>query len=143
MSFDIEDTYDDQAIVRHGVVIPVLEEQLEVSKQIVTTGTVRLQKHVEQRVESVSVPLTEVRWQVERVAFDRVVPALPEIRHEGETTIYPVVEERLVVTRELVLREEVRVTRVLETRTETSSHTVARETVEEERIPAGHATTGP
>ena len=73
---------------------------------------------------------------MEHVTVDRVVPVVPEIRHEGETTIYPVMEERLVVTRELVLKEEVRVTRVLTTRTETSSHAVSREVMEEERIPS-------
>jgi stress response protein YsnF len=36
---------------------------------------------------------------------------MPPIRIEGDVTIYPVVEEVLVVERRLVLREEVHVTR--------------------------------
>ena len=133
MNVDTKDLHKEHAPTTVGAIIPVLEEHLEVSKKVVTTGTVRLQKHVEQHQESVSVPLTELHWQVQRVAVDRVVAEAPEIRHEGDTTIYPVMEERLVVTRELVLKEEVHVTRVMSTRTESSSHTVAREVVEEER----------
>jgi stress response protein YsnF len=67
-----------------------------------------------------------------------VVPERPEMRQVGEVTIFPLVEERLVVTRELFLREEVHVRKVtsvveksaqfplkrdvlVETRTETSN----------------------
>lgn len=133
MTSDTENPRNEPLSVQQGVTLPVLEERLEISKRVVTTGTVRLQKHAEQHEESVSVPLTETRWQVERVAMDRIVTAPPDIRHEGETTIYPVVEERVVITRELVLTEEVHVTRILQTRTETSSHTVMRERIEEHR----------
>ena len=139
MNADTEDPHGEQSSVRDGVMIPVFEEQLEVSKRVVTTGTLSLQKLVEQHVESVSVPLTKTRWHVERIAIDQVVQSAPEIRHEGETTIYPVLEERVVVTRELVLTEEVRVTRVLEARIDTSTHTVTRERVREERTSAGSA----
>ena len=34
------------------------------------------------------------------------------MRQEGDTTVIPVVEERLVVERQVVLKEEIRVTRV-------------------------------
>ena len=37
---------------------------------------------------------------------------MPEARQEGDTTIIPIVEEVLVVERQLVLKEEVRIRRV-------------------------------
>ena len=44
-----------------------------------------------------------------RVPIDREVDAVPSIRTEGDVTIIPVVEERIVVRCQLVLREEVHV----------------------------------
>ena len=52
---------------------------------------------------------TEV--DVVRVQIDREVDAAPEIRTDGEVTIIPVVEERIVVKRRLVLKEEIHVSR--------------------------------
>ena len=39
-----------------------------------------------------------------------LVEAPSAVRVEGDTTVYPILEERLVLTKELVLLEEVRVT---------------------------------
>ncbi len=50
-------------------------------------------------------------FDIERVRLQQVVDVAPPVRQEGDTTIYPIVEERLVLTKELVLREELRVTR--------------------------------
>ncbi len=114
-------------------VIPLVEEQLEVGKRVVETGTVRLHKHTEERTETVDVPLTRVTWQVEHVPVGRVVAEAPAIRYEGDTTIYPVVEEKLIVTREITLKEEVRVTRTASTTHEKSSYTLKREQITEDR----------
>lgn len=46
---------------------------------------------------------------VERVPVDIVVDAPPEMRREGDVTIIPVVEERLVVEKRLVLVEEIHI----------------------------------
>ena len=88
-----------------NAVIPLLEEHVEVGKRVVDTGTLRLQKHTEERTETIEVPLTSVRWKVEHVAVNQVVTERPATRQEGETTVYPVVEERVTVLRELVLLE--------------------------------------
>ena len=114
-------------------VIPLVEETLEVGKRVVETGVVRVQKHTEERIELVEAPLQRVRYDVEHVAVDRVISEHPPIRYEGDTTIYPVVEENLVVTRELRLREEVRVTRIAHIVQERSTHRLRRESVRTER----------
>jgi len=49
------------------------------------------------------------------VPMGQVVPRIPEVRTEGDTTIIPVVEETIVLQRQLVLKEEVRVRRIHET----------------------------
>ena len=121
------------------IVVPLLEEQLVVSKRTLETGTVRLHKHTEERVETIEVPLARIQWHVEHVPFHQVVAEQPAIRQEGDTTIYPVVEERVTVLRELVLVEEVRVTRNATTTVEVSEHLLRRERVTEERVAAtGH-----
>jgi uncharacterized protein (TIGR02271 family) len=94
--------------------IPVIEEGLEVSKRQVDTGRgVRLHKSVEQREELVDQPLLRDELVVEHVAVGRVVQEgeLPQTRYEGDTLVMPVFEEVLVVQKQLLLKEEVRVTR--------------------------------
>ena len=43
--------------------------------------------------------------------IDREVDTAPEIRTDGEVTIIPVVEERIVVKRRVILKEEIHVSR--------------------------------
>ena len=57
---------------------------------------------------------------------------VPNIRHEGDTMIIPVVEEVLVTEKRLVLREEVRVTRRQRFDTVAVRDTVRREVIEVE-----------
>ncbi|MGI4798197.1 MAG: YsnF/AvaK domain-containing protein [Janthinobacterium lividum] len=56
--------------------------------------------------------LTHERVEIERVPIGRQVEAIPANRQEGDTTIIPVVEEVVVVHRQLVLKEEIRMRRV-------------------------------
>ena len=114
--------------------IPLLEELLTVSKRVIDTGVVRLHKHTEERTEIIEVPLQQVTWEVEHVPVNQVIAKEPAVRVEGETTVYPIVEERLTVLRELVLLEEVRVTRRVATKTEVSSHVLRREQIVEETV---------
>ena len=95
-------------------VIPVVEEQVRVDTRPVEIERTRIEKSVRQREVTVDEPLTAEEVRVERVALDppRIVESPPPIRHEGDTTIIPVLEERLVVEKRLVVREELRVTRI-------------------------------
>ncbi len=120
-------------------VIPVMEETLSVAKRVVETGKVVLRKSVEEREQALDVPLAVRTYEVERVALDRVVKGLPETRQEGATTVYPVVEERLVVLKELVLVEEIRVTERESERRDTRTVALKREHVEVERTGAAEA----
>jgi uncharacterized protein (TIGR02271 family) len=93
-------------------VIPVLEEVLDVQRRQVDTGGVRISKTVSEREEQVDEPVWREEIHVERITINRVVdgPA-PGVRTEGEVMIVPVLEEVLVVQKQLRLTEELRITR--------------------------------
>jgi len=95
-----------------GLVIPVVEEQLEVSRERVETGRVRISKTVEAREVVVDDPLKRETVRVEHVPFNQVVTGeVPKVREEGDVTVIPILEERVVTRTELVLVEEVRIHR--------------------------------
>jgi uncharacterized protein (TIGR02271 family) len=97
-------------------VVPVVEETAVVHKERVAAETVRLRKRVHEDEEVLDVPVQTETIEVERVPVGRWIEAPADVRHEGDTTVYPVVEEVLVVEKRLRLVEEVRVTRRQETR---------------------------
>ena len=120
---------------RGEMVIPLVGETLQVGKRTVETGTVRLHIGVEEQAETVQIPLTRTRWDVQHIPINKVVAEAPLTRVEGATNVYPVIAERLVITRELVLVEELRVTRIEDTEVSASEHIVRRQVVVEERSP--------
>ncbi|MGI4788447.1 MAG: YsnF/AvaK domain-containing protein [Janthinobacterium lividum] len=92
-------------------VIPLVAETLEVGKETVVTGGVRVTTHVTERVEIVDEPLRREEVQVERVPINRQVFETPQPRQEGDFWIIPILEEVVVVEKQLFLREEVRIRR--------------------------------
>ena len=121
-------------------VIPIIEEQLQVGKRVVETGTVRLQRHSVERVESLELPLETVSWSVERVAKNELINEVPAPRHEGDYIFYPVVEERVVITRQLVLVEEVRVSRKVTNEQQQINVSLRRDEIIIERQPSNSRT---
>jgi len=110
-----------------SVTIPLIEEQVVLDKRIVQTGKVRLHKTVQEFEQQLDEPLAVNTFDIERVILNQVVQSAPEIRQEGDTTIYPLVEEQLVLSRQLVLKEEVRVTRRISERRDTQVVTLRRD----------------
>jgi stress response protein YsnF len=98
------------------VVIPVAAETLTVGRRIVETGRgVRVVKTVAEHEAVVDEPLGLDEVQVERTTLNRWLSEeedLPSVRQEGDVTVVPVLEEVLVTTKRLRLREEIRITRV-------------------------------
>jgi stress response protein YsnF len=97
-------------------IVPVVEESAIVSTERVVTETVRLHKQVHEEEEVLEIPLQDEEIAVERVSIDRWVDEPVAVRHEGDTTVYPVLKEVLVYETRLKLVEEVRVTRRRATR---------------------------
>jgi len=89
-------------------VLPVLEEQLEIRKVPVETGAVRVRKIVHEENRTVDLTLMQEEVSVTRVPVNKVVENTFQPRQEGDTLVIPIFEE--VVTRHLVLVEEVRIT---------------------------------
>ena len=118
-----------------SLVVPIVEEQLTVGKRTVATGTVRLEKTVQEYQQALDEPLAVRTFDVERVVLNQVIDAVPELRQEGDTTIYPIIEERLILTKELVLKEELRVTKRDTERRDTQVVTLRREYMTVERRP--------
>ena len=94
--------------------VPLAEESLHVSKDLVTTGKTTVRTETETYEHLVYEQLTHEHVDIERVPIDRIVDTAPQLRTEGDVTIVPVVEERIVVTKHLVLVEEVRIRRRVE-----------------------------
>ncbi|HTN83066.1 MAG TPA: DUF2382 domain-containing protein, partial [Sorangium sp.] len=116
--------------------MPVVAQELEVTKRTIESGRVRITKQVHERVEAVAEPLERERVFVERVAVNRVVTEPPATRQEGDTLIVPVVEEVLVVEKRLVLKEELHITRVRSVEMSPPERVTLRsEDVQVERVP--------
>lgn len=105
---------------RHGqteraqMSFPVLEEQMQVDKRVVETGRgIRIHKAVVEHERVLDEPLRRDELAVEHVPIGRIVAdgEPPQVRYEGDTLVVPVLEEVLVVQKQLLLKEEVRVTR--------------------------------
>lgn len=116
--------------------LPVIQEQLHAGTHEIDTGGVRIDKHVDTHQEEREFELADEELAVERVTVNSVVPAddPPRMREEGATLVIPVLEERLVVSKQLVLKEELRVTRMRTQRTETVAETLRSEQVDAVRL---------
>ena len=118
-----------------GLVIPVVEETLELAKERVETGKVRITKSVQTREVVVDDPLSRERVSVEHVPINQVVTGdVPQVREEGDVTVIPILEERVVTHKELVLVEEVRIRRDRSQYHEPQSVTLRKEVVSVERL---------
>jgi stress response protein YsnF len=115
-------------------VIHVLEERLTVAKRRRAMGSVKVGTRTE-LVEAVAeADLDRYRVEVTRVPIGRVVDEAPAARAEGDVTVIPVIEERLVVVKQLFLVEEVRIRHVLERETVTESVRLRRQHAVVERL---------
>lgn len=106
---------ESQADAAREIVIPLFEEKLAVSKQIIPTSRVQVSRVTNTREQFVEELLHHEDIAVERVVVDQPVDTVPPIRDDGETIVVPIVEEVLRVERYLVLKEELRVRRVRRT----------------------------
>jgi len=95
--------------VHDSMTVPVLEEEIEVHKRSVTTGIVHIRKVVREQEEVVDVPLMANNVEVVRTAVNRIVEGPIPVRYEGDTAVYSVVEEAVVVIKQFLLKEELRI----------------------------------
>jgi uncharacterized protein (TIGR02271 family) len=91
-------------------VVPVMVEELDVQKQKIETGRVRISKVVREHEELVDEPLFREEVIIERVPINRFVEEAIPLRSEGDTIIVSLLEEVPVVEKRLLLKEELRIT---------------------------------
>jgi uncharacterized protein (TIGR02271 family) len=120
--------------LQEEVVVPIIEEQVDVQKREVEKGRVRLIKTVNEREVVIDQPLVEEHVDIDRVPVNQMVDSAPPIRHEGDTMIIPVLEEVVVVEIRLMVREEIHVTRRRVETHKPQNVTLQREEVDVERI---------
>ena len=118
-------------------VIPVIQERAIVKKRVVETGRVRIRKDVREYEEHVDIPHVHEEVRVERVPVDKMVDEAPQVRTEGDVTIIPVLEERYVLEKRLVLVEELHIHRERHETHRPEVVKVLKEEVEVDRIPPG------
>ena len=126
---------------REALVIPVVAESLALSKRTLDRGAVRVHMTVGEREVVVDEPTTEDRVTVERVAINQPIDKPVRPRVEGDTTVIPVMKEVLLVRKQLMLVEEVRLTKTRVEVRQPQTVTLRTEEAQVERValPDGHA----
>jgi stress response protein YsnF len=93
------------------IVVPLHVEDISIDHRI-TERNVRVSIHTTSHDHLIDEAVDHERVEIERVAINRPVNAVPPVRQEGDTTVISVVEEVVVVERRLVLKEEIHLRRV-------------------------------
>ena len=114
-------------------VVSLAAETLRVGKRTVERGRVRLHKTVTERLETAELTLMREQVEVERVAINRPVEEAEPVRYEDDVMVIPRYEEVLVVSKQLMLVEELRVRTVRSERREPQQVTLRREELSVER----------
>ncbi|MDB5594572.1 MAG: hypothetical protein JWM36_1533 [Hyphomicrobiales bacterium] len=122
--------------------IPLVEERVHVGKEDVVTGRVTIRTVSEEIEQIVHETLDREAIEVTRVPIGREVNALPAVRTVDGVVIVPVIEERLVVEKKLVLTEELHIRRHITQETVEVPVTLRKQRAEVERADA-HADTSP
>ncbi len=115
--------------------LQIVEEALRIAKRRRITGKVRVALTTTETPEAIATVRRSRLVEIERVRVDREVDAAPPVRQEGDMVVVPVLEERLVVVRRLVVTEEVRFRLRMEEEPVTLSAAVRRQDVAVTRLP--------
>ncbi len=134
---------DDPTSIAERHVVPVPAEELALTTRRVDGDTVRVNIATETELETATVELMRDAVSVERVPVDRPVASLPVTRTDGATTIIPVVRERLIVQKELVLVEEIHITHSRDSQTVSRDIEVRRQVPEVVRLSADRTAVEP
>src|SRR4028118_116704 len=90
----LRQSFDANEPLRDSTVIPVIEEQLQVGKKVVETGSVRINKIVREEEVNVETPVVVEKLDIERIPINQYVEsAPPAVRYEGDVMIVPILEE--------------------------------------------------
>lgn len=94
-------------------VIRLAEEVIEISRQRVTDGHVRVTRQVTEHQQKIALMLRHQTAEIDRITKSERLTAMPEIREENGVLIIPIVEEEIEIVRHLVLKEEWHIRKVV------------------------------
>ncbi|MDF2040428.1 MULTISPECIES: DUF2382 domain-containing protein [unclassified Pantoea] len=94
-------------------VIRLAEEVIEISRQRVTDGYVRVTRQVTEHQQKIALMLRHQTAEIDRIPKSERLTAMPEIREENGVLIIPIVEEEIEIVRHLVLKEEWHIRKVV------------------------------
>lgn len=115
------------------IVLPIVEEHMQVSKREVQTGKIRIYSHVQELPTEAQVTLRDERISVERQAVDRPVADTDAV-FQDQTIELTETEERAVVTKTARVVEEVVIRKDVDQRNEVVHDTVRRTEVQVEQL---------
>ncbi len=116
------------------IIIPVINEELRIDKEIIESGRVRIIKKVNEEKSTVEVPLKHTEVSVERKPINKYVDEHHQAtRYEGDTMIVSVLKEVVVVQKKILLVEELHINKTQKQETHTEEVTLKSETVSVER----------
>ena len=122
-----------------GKTISLVAEEVSVSKRQITTGRVQVHTVTDYVDEVVQQELQGERLSIERVPIGTYVQPgdpPPEVRTEGGVTIIPLLEEVLVIEKRLLVKEELRISRLATNETTEVPITIRRQRAVIERLDA-------
>lgn len=94
-------------------VLSLAEETVEVSKQRVIDGHVRVTRQVTEHQQKIALMLRQQRADIQRIPKSERLTEMPAIREENGVLIIPIVEEEVEIVRHLVLKEEWHIRKVV------------------------------
>lgn len=89
----------------------MIEERARIDKKTVEQSVVAISTTIKHSHEVLTETLRHHEIDIRRVPVDRTVKEMPDVRQEGDVTVIPIVEERAVLVKHLVLVEELHVRR--------------------------------
>jgi uncharacterized protein (TIGR02271 family) len=121
---------------QNAQIIPLVEETVRFDKRETISGKVRVRTEVDAIEQVVRETLTDETVAVTRVPANQRIEQVPKIRTENGVTILPVIEERLVLEKQLFLKEELHIRRNVNSETVEVPVTVRSERAIVERFDA-------
>lgn len=130
------DTDRARILANDEVTVPVVREELDVTKRTVVTGEVELRKRSTLEDVTLELERTDLRYDIARRAVGSVHETMPAATtQEGESTVYRVIEEVPVVTTHYRIVEEIVVTPTREVTAQPTVIPTRRESVDIIRRP--------
>jgi uncharacterized protein (TIGR02271 family) len=113
------------------VVVQLRQEQLLPVKEWVEAGAILVQKGVETHPQTIPVEVLREEVDIQRVPVNQPLAegTVANPWHDGDTLVIPIVHEELVVTKRLVVREEMRITKRRVAGVQEVSDTLRHETI--------------